>query len=371
MAIKWEIIESAIDRIVLRPLFDRDEFIPVLKFDRKTFTRARSIKLVEQTGGVTLSSKIDENKRKTSLFTITTQPDMLFLTFTVEKGFGTRDNHGFVNAVLEPPTPDVLFSEGNTFEVQYGQIFTFPLIISGHTDRSFSIKFYANDDNDQNRGELKNIFCGKIDLNILGSSAVGFRLIENIDSLPAAPAGYHYPEWDTTDPTEIKQSQEQANMYKNCEGVCYATSASRAQKAYIDITGSGVIDLTVSNNNIDHRIASTQGGNVPFMGYGAGGPFARHRYGQIVDNAGVWNGDLKRGALLQYWRSTDTRNLFANGGHSVIFRNYRYDDNGMIDAIDFTDYHGGINGLNGEPLYRSVYEFSRTILGVNLLDTPS
>ncbi|NLD95000.1 MAG: hypothetical protein GX639_20280 [Fibrobacter sp.] len=370
MPIKWEIIESSIDRIVLRPLFDRDEFIPVIKFNRSAYSRPRCIKLVEQAEGVTLSDKIDENKRRINLYTFTTLPGLLILPLNVEKGFGTSDEDGIVEAVIEPPTADVQFTNGNTFKVKYGQQFQLPINITGHTDRSFSINFYANDDNDNNRGELNNIHCGKIDINVLGSSAVGFRLINNIDSLPNAPVGYDPPDWNTADPSKIKLSQEQANIYNNCEGVCYATSASRAQRAYIDITGSGVIDLTVSNKNVDHRIASTQGGYVPFMGYGAGGPFARHGYGQTVDNKEVWNGDLKRGALLQIWHSADAGNLFESGGHSVIFRNYLYDDNGIIDAIEYTDYHGGINGLTGKPFYRNVCEFSKTILGVNLLDTP-
>jgi hypothetical protein len=363
---KWEIIESSIARIVLRKAYNHDEFIPIVKFNRDSFSRQASLKLVEQSEGVTLSCKIDVNKRSIPLYTITTLPGSIVLPCCVEKGVGTWNADSFVEAVIEPPTSDVQFTSGNTFKVKCEQQFQLSLNITGHKDRSFSIKFYANNDSEHyNHSELENFFCGRIDFTILGSSAVGFRLIENIDALPQAPVEYHHPESETNDPSDIKLSQEQANLYNDCLGVCYATSASRAQQAYIDITGSGVIDLTVSNKNIDHRIASTVGGNDLYMGYGAGGPFALHGYGRAVDNDGVWNGELKRGALLQLWHSTDIKNLYSKGGHSGIFRNYLYDDNGMINVIQYTDYHGGLRN------WKKIKCIEKTILGVNLLDVKS
>ena len=200
---------------------------------------------------------------------------------------------------------------------------------------------------------------------VTGATRVGIELIGNLDALPDAPLGYDAPAWSTTSVAEITLSQQQANLYDNCEGVCYATTESRAQQAYIDQTGSGVVDLTVSNRNIDHRIASTQGGNDPFMGYGAGGPFARRESGQAINNTGVWSGQLQKGALLQVWNSTDVNNLYSNGGHSIIFRNYVFDANGNITDFQYTDYHGGIRSFNND------YWMSRdnvTILGVNLSD---
>ncbi|WP_367389826.1 hypothetical protein [Lewinella sp. LCG006] len=196
------------------------------------------------------------------------------------------------------------------------------------------------------------------------NSRVGIQLISNLDNLPNAPADYSAPDWYTTNPDDIALSQQQANLYDNCEGVCYATSESRAQQAYIDESGSGIVDLTVSGGNIDHRIAATVGTNDPFIGYGAGGPFSRRGYGETVNNTGVWNGNLQQGALLQKWNTTDQDNLYARGGHYVIFRRYSFDNDGNINGIYISDYHGS------ESLWeRAAYENRTTILGVNLMDT--
>jgi RHS repeat-associated protein len=198
------------------------------------------------------------------------------------------------------------------------------------------------------------------------ATKVGRELVGNVDALPTAPAGYSSPAWSTTSSAEITLSQQQANMYNNCEGVCYATTESRANQAYIDQTGSGAVNLIVSNKNIDHRLASSQAGVIsPFIGYGAGAPFARNGLGTTVDNAGVWSGQLQVGALLQRWNtvSNDIPTLMSSGGHSVIFRNYTYDAAGAINGLEYTDYHGGINTWD-----RATYETTRTLMGVNLLD---
>jgi len=99
------------------------------------------------------------------------------------------------------------------------------------------------------------------------------------------------------------------------------------------------------------------------MGYGAGGPFARRGLGDVINNQGVWTGDLQKGAILQIWHSTNPSDLYSNGGHSQIFRNYLFDKSGNITGIQVTDNSGGI-----ETLKRSDYEHTETILGVNLKD---
>lgn len=239
------------------------------------------------------------------------------------KGYGAWDDDGVIRVQIEPEIENITLTSQKTIKGRFGDQF---------------------------------------EVDVIGSSKVGARLISNIDALPKAPPGYSPPEWDTMDTKEIALSQRQANQYNNCKGICYATTASRAQQAYIDAHGQTIINLDVSNSNIDHRIASTQGGTDPFMGYGAGGPFARRGYGECVDDSGVWGGLLKRGALLQNWHSTAENDLFSGGGHSVIFRNYLYNENGVIRAIAITDYKGGVNVWN-----LSDY-LEETILGVNLLD---
>ncbi len=198
------------------------------------------------------------------------------------------------------------------------------------------------------------------------ATKVGRELIGNVDALPNAPSGYSSPPWNTSKKEEIELSQKQANMYNNCEGVCYATTESRANQAYVDQTGTGAVNKTVSNKNIDHRLAASQAGVVsPFIGYGAGAPFARNLLGTTVDNAGVWSGQLEVGALLQKWNtvSTDIPTLMKSGGHSVIFRNYTFDSTGAINGLEYSDYHGGIRTWD-----RATFEATRTIMGENLLD---
>ncbi len=194
------------------------------------------------------------------------------------------------------------------------------------------------------------------------ASRVGIQLISNIDALPNMPANVNSPAWNTTSPADITLSQQQANLYADCWGVCYAVSESRANQAYIDVSGSGVVNLTPSGRNVDHRVAATVGTNDPLMGYGAGGPFANHGVGTAVDNNGAWAGQLQRGAVLQIWHSTDVANLYANGGHSQIFREYSYGPTGNITGMYVSDNSGGIEYLD-----RNDYT-NETIFGVNLND---
>lgn len=342
-----------------------DEFIPLVLLDRASFARPRSVRLVQSPRTVTLSDKLPDGKRIQTVFSLTCYPGALELPFEVVEGASTWDDDGFVCAAIDPQTANVSIRGPGKQKAKHGDRFTVVLDVAGSEERQFRLEFHASDNEDDfNRGEYKDVHCGRVDLTIRGTSRVGARLISNIDSLPPAPPGYMPPPWNTNDEGQIALSQQQANQYSNCGGVCYATTESRAQRAYIDELGVGVVDLSVSSRNIDHRIAATYGTNDPFMGYGAGGPFARHGRGEAVNDAAVWAGDLRAGALLQLWHSTDPANLYANGGHSVIFRNYVYDDNGEIEGLQYSDYNGG----RPRTWLRSEYENQETILGVNLLD---
>ena len=355
--------DKAVPAFEFSPLM-LDEFIPVIKFDRASFTRPEYMRLVKSSQKVTLSDKIDANKQQINLYTMRTGPGEYTLPFKVEKGYGTWDDDGVIGVKISPENADVSIVKNETVTTKYGDVVKVTIKLSGNEEKQFNVDFYTNDDEDDyNKGELTNLHCGRISVTMAGSSKVGFRLISNIDALPKAPPGYNPPQWNTTNVQEITLNHQQANQYNDCEGVCYATTESRAQQAYIDERGSGVVDLTVSKNNVDHRIAATYGTNDPYMGYGAGGPFARHGFGQTVDDTGVWAGELKAGALLQLWHSTNQNNLYENGGHSVIFRNYVYNDNGDITAICYTDYHGDFSYWQ-----RSDYFGTETIVGVNLTD---
>ncbi|WP_055448128.1 hypothetical protein [Lacinutrix mariniflava] len=98
----------------------------------------------------------------------------------------------------------------------------------------------------------------------------------------------------------------------------------------------------------------------------------------MIDNAGVKDGCLQEGAMLQYWNTNgfinfetlkkaikDSINQISNDnfsvGHSVIFKSYIKDSSSNIEGINFYDY----SGIN-----RS-YSFSdnnKIFLGANLKD---
>lgn len=203
---------------------------------------------------------------------------------------------------------------------------------------------------------------GSRDEQMTEATQVGAQLISNIDGLPPKPDNVSTPMWNTSDPKEIALSQRQANMYNDCWGVCYAVTASRINNAYKDVSGSGVLDLTVSSSNMDNKISATAGRTEAYMGYGVGGALARKGYGELMNNDDVWGGKLQTGAALQIWHSNDMKTLFSDGGHSLIFRNYVFDANGAIEGIEITDNSG----------YSEYYSKSgcvyETILGANLLD---
>lgn len=130
--------------------------------------------------------------------------------------------------------------------------------------------------------------------------------------------------------------------------------------------GTTPIDYTQNANgtftSTDYRIASTQEG-VPNFGYGVGGALAHGGEGDLVDNDGVWNGDLKPGAAIQVWHSTNEANITEGGGHSQIFLNYTYDASGEINGLEVFDNSGEV-----ETLSRAIYEENETIKAANLRD---
>ena len=79
--------------------------------------------------------------------------------------------------------------------------------------------------------------------------------------------------------------------------------------------------------------------------------------------AGVWTGKLQEGAVLQVWHFTDINDLFGQGGHSIIFRNYIFDLNGKIIDFKYSDNSGEIKTFNDNWLRQE-----EIIMGVNLLD---
>ena len=135
----------------------------------------------------------------------------------------------------------------------------------------------------------------------------------------------------------------------------------RADQAYEDVSGSGVLDLTVSGNNLDHLLSATAitTGNQN-IGYGVGGALLNNGQGTIVND--VWSGGLQTGALLQIWHPPINSTPYSGGGHSQVFESYIYDTNGNIAGMNIID-----NYSNGQETIDS--NTTDTINAVNLTDT--
>lgn len=196
-----------------------------------------------------------------------------------------------------------------------------------------------------------------------GETPVGNYLVKYIQELPEAPEGYDVPE--TFALSGVKPTYDNARLYKDCGGNCYSTSASRINKAYEDLYAiTSPIDYTQNNDkyktftSADYKTASTQKGAQNY-GYGVGGALANGGEGTLVDNDRVWAGDLRPGAALQIWHTKDISKLGKEiiGGHSQIFLNYTYDENGVIDGMEVFDNSGTIIPL--KKAYFEKYEYIR------------
>ncbi|MEZ4939331.1 MAG: RHS repeat-associated core domain-containing protein [Saprospiraceae bacterium] len=181
------------------------------------------------------------------------------------------------------------------------------------------------------------------------ATKVGIQLLANYnrlsDATPSTPIS-----WSDESIAGIEATHRDANLYKNCMGVCYAVSAARVNKAYSDIGELEPINLKVSGKNSDHKImASTDGAG----GFGVGGVLVKHGLGSEVGN--IWDGTLQSGAQLQIWHPD-------NRGHSQIFHSYNFLNGNIISINVFDNYNGGSNmEMIGK-------ETNDTIKAVNIYD---
>ncbi len=193
---------------------------------------------------------------------------------------------------------------------------------------------------------------------ITEETKVGIQLISNIMSLPEKPQKVKTPPvWDNP-----QESFDIANKYSDCFGMCYAVSMARTDKAFEDQGISNA--LTLATNSVDYSLAGTiENSSNPkeFFGFGVGGAVAKNGFGTPLSSSDVWSGKLQIGAQLQIWHTTNKNDLFGNGGHSQIFVNYSFNNNGQINGLNVIDNSGVI-----ELLQRQNYERYETIRAVNL-----
>jgi hypothetical protein len=171
-----------------------DEFIPVVKFNATAFTKPVPVQFIETKDAVVCSNRIEEDKRKQSLFTFILPSGKIKLPFTVESGAGTWDNDGYIEAKIEPTTANVQVSSPSKIICKYGKSFDIEINISGNQEREFNVKFYANDnEDDYNKGECNNVFCGSIEFKVhndVFSLVEANQLIEEIEFIkPFVEAG--------------------------------------------------------------------------------------------------------------------------------------------------------------------------------------
>jgi hypothetical protein len=140
-----------------------DEFIPVVEFDRSKFVQKYG--LLSAGPEVKLSKYIDESLRTMATRTVDTESRKVKLPFSIKKGHPkTSDFDGIVDVRLSNSDSEVKISGKKSFKVKYGDSIEVEIEIKKNSDVEFDINFYAQDDDEGeiNKGELKDLFCGRI-----------------------------------------------------------------------------------------------------------------------------------------------------------------------------------------------------------------
>ncbi|MDX2248303.1 MAG: hypothetical protein SF052_16085 [Bacteroidia bacterium] len=184
---------------------------------------------------------------------------------------------------------------------------------------------------------------GKRSDQITVETKIGATLSYNFFNLPKAPKGYLRP------PTysNPEKSWAVANTYQDCWGMCFAVSMARYNQAYKNVTGKHSDLLTQVNPSTDYALSGTiLGPSLPdnLFGYGVAGALANKRYAELVTEEEIWEGKLQIGAIVQWWAfptfAAAKNSNFKREGHSGIFRDYSYDQDGNINGLKFFDYKG-------------------------------
>ena len=138
-----------------------DEFIPVVEFNRGSFNNDYGY-LSGDPNETTLSEHIDEKLRKIQPKVVETEARKIKLPFSIQKGCdNSKDTDGIIEIKLSVSDPDITIGN-RQIKAKYGEDFVLELDIKKKSDVEFYIDFFANDNDDNNVGELKDIHCGKI-----------------------------------------------------------------------------------------------------------------------------------------------------------------------------------------------------------------
>ncbi len=257
-------------------------------------------------------------------------------------------------------------------DIKYGDTF----YIDWNRSRDvYQVQLYADDNDVFFDGDVSNVNCG---ISKVKGSKVGRRLTQNIEKLPIASASQQLPNTHTFNFPE--ESFKVANQYQNPHGMCFAITMKRVEKAYSDtwnITDAIMVDI----KNEDYRYSGTTTPTIDdkYFGYGVGGALAKNGYADLVTTDEIWDGKLEEGAMIQYWNNRNEISWTSlkeeirsalkgnsapnfNGGHSVIFKYYKYDSNGKVIGMKYYDYAG----IHRE--FSITDKTKKIMLGANLKD---
>ncbi len=195
------------------------------------------------------------------------------------------------------------------------------------------------------------------------ATRVGVVLTDFIAKLGPRDNNHVDIDYKSTTKADVELSKQQALIYKDCGGICYATTAIRVDKAF----GAGTLDLSWGSKDMILSRADQVNSN------GVGDALIKHNLGVPVTQDDVWKGGLQKGAHIQLWWKVSENGKDLQLGHSLFFVDYHYDSNGKIDGFNYMDDHGYNNNsiTKKGPLLRERWETSlkdRSMKAVNLKD---
>jgi len=144
-----------------------DEFLPVV-----VLVQDKELEIKDTKEKVSLSEHLEEKNQKATLYEVTTNEQKLTLAFEVKQGydgFWEDDDDGYVRCVLTDKDGKEVDSQVATlkkkdFFVSYEtkNKFNIDIEVKDKKAHTFYLDFYANDDDDDNKGEYEDVFCGRV-----------------------------------------------------------------------------------------------------------------------------------------------------------------------------------------------------------------
>ena len=188
-----------------------------------------------------------------------------------------------------------------------------------------------------------------------------------IKSIPMRISDFTLPQKYLHLRPEYPVAQKLVNNYylsseKTPGGHCLAVAKARFEEAYKDVYGHEIYEdlpdsiateqlspSEVFDNLFDtatKRDPEWQNLPLEYRAKGSAGALAMVGMGDLIDSKGVWSGELRPGAMVQVWRLEKDFEKVRRGaraldfdpyGHSFIFLEYVYDEEGIIEGMRIAD----------------------------------